>query len=368
MHVLRYVDRQRFQMDFVVNTDRRCDFNAEIESLGSRIFPCLNPSKPLRYARNLFKILREHGPYDVVHSHVHHYSGLVLFVARRAGVPHLVAHSHSDTSLADSRSSSLRRLYLRGTQHLIHQNASMQLAASGLAAKSLFGASSGDPSKTSLLYCGIDLKPFETQVDRNALRQSLGLAPDDFVVGHVGRFVPEKNHELLLRIHAEILKIKPAAKLLLVGKGPLEQQIRTSAQALGIPDSIRFAGLREDVPRIMLSAIDVFVLPSLWEGLPIVVIEAQAAGLPTVLSASVSPEAEISSGLVRFVSPQAPPHDWALAILDQCAIASKIGREKALQIVKQSPFSIDRSAQSLCALYEHLAHPQASAPQEVHSL
>lgn len=351
MHVLRHVDRSRFQMDFAVNLRRRCAYDAEIEALGSKIYPCPNPSNPLRYAINFRKILRQHGPYDVVHSHVHHYSGFVLLLARKEGVPNRIAHSHNDTRLIDGQSSFLRHLYLRTAENWIAKHATIKLAASIMAANSLFGSSWKELPGASLLYCGIDLKPFDAPARRSEYRAALNLSPDDFVVGHVGRFVPQKNHGLLIRVHQELLRIQPNAKLLLVGKGPLEEPVRATVQTLGLEQSIRFAGVREDIPNLMLSAMDVFVLPSLYEGLGLVAIEAQAAGLPTILSSSVPPEADLAGGLVQFVSPQAPPRDWARAIVNQHKTTSASARQTALELVKKSPFAIEHSAADLCHAY-----------------
>src|SRR5882724_9664065 len=112
MHVLRNIDRERFHMDFLVETDRRCAFDDEIESLGSNLHVCPPPRHPLSYARSFLRTLREHGPYDIVHSHVHHSSGLTLRLAKRAGVPIRIAHSHSDTKTIDAQSPLLRRLQL----------------------------------------------------------------------------------------------------------------------------------------------------------------------------------------------------------------------------------------------------------------
>jgi glycosyltransferase involved in cell wall biosynthesis len=351
MHVLRHIDRQRFQMDFAVNIERRCAYDDEIEALGSKIYPCPTPSNPLRYAHNFLKILREHGPYDVVHSHVHHYSGFVLFLAKRASVPVRIAHSHSDTSSLDDRSSSVRRLYLGSSRRWIARYASTKLAASQEAASSLFGTSWAASAGTSLLYCGIDLTPFDVPVDRITLRRELGLGPDDFVIGHVGRFCAVKNHEFLLRIQSEVCKLETKAKLFLVGKGPLEKKIRDIARSLGLQDSVRFAGVRDDIPRLMLGAMDVFVLPSLHEGLPLVAIEAQAAGLPTFLSETVSREADFSIGLVRFISPDSSPRDWALAILGQRKKRSDYPGAEAVALLKKSHFAIERSVANLCGVY-----------------
>lgn len=355
MQVLRNIDRERFRMDFVVHTDEPSGYDDELRSLGSALYHCPTPSNPVRYGRNFLHILRKSGPFDVVHSHVHHFSGFVLRLAKAAGVAQRIAHSHTDTALLDDQSSLARKLYLKKCRRWIAQNAGTKLAASGLAANSLFGPSWAGTTGASVLYCGIDLKPFDPPVDRAAVRSELGLGPDHFVVGHVGRFDPSKNHDFLLRIHNELRKINPRAILLLVGKGPLEQNIRGSARALGILESVRFAGMRADIPRIMLGAMDVFVLPSLYEGLGLAAIEAQAAGLPTILSDRIPLEADAGCGLVRFVSIDKSEAFWSQEILRHFQ-QERISQAQAAMQVKKTHFNIDRSVEKLASVYQGSQH------------
>jgi glycosyltransferase involved in cell wall biosynthesis len=350
MHVLRNIDRERFRMDFLVHTDRRCAFDDEIESLGSSLHFCPSPSHPLQYAKNVARILRERGPYDVVHSHIHHSSGLTLRLAKRAGVPIRIAHSHNDTSTVDAQSPLLRRFRLGIGRRWIQRCASLKIAASSLAAASLFGSTWRSDPVTSILYCGIDVTAFEAQVDRASARLELGFAPNDFVIGHVGRFEPQKNHDFLLRIHAEVLKLRPEARLLMIGKGSLEPAVLASATALGTAGRMRFAGVRGDVASLMLGVMDVFVLPSLYEGLGLVAVEAQAAGLPTILSARVPLEADTQCGLAHFIPLEAPASEWASRIV-QYAGSSRTRQADALARIRQSHFNIRKSVEALCQLY-----------------
>jgi glycosyltransferase involved in cell wall biosynthesis len=350
MHVLRNIDRQCFRMDFLVHTDRHCAFDDEIESLGSSLHFCASPSHPLRYARNFARILRERGPFDVVHSHVHHSSGVTLRLAKLARVPIRIAHSHSDTSTVDSLSPPLRRLRLRIGRRWIQRYASLKIAASSMAAASLFGSAWRSDPATSILYCGVDLAAFEARVDNALARREFGFAAKDFVIGHVGRFEPPKNHDFLLRIHAEVLKLRPDARLLMIGKGSLESAILATATALGTACRIRFAGVRGDVASLMLGVMDVFVLPSLYEGLGLVAVEAQAAGLPTILSARVPAEADTQCGLAHFIPLEAPASEWASRIL-QIADHSRTRQADALAHISRSPFSIRQSVEALCQLY-----------------
>lgn len=351
MHVLRHIDRDQFQMDFLVHTEQPCAYDDEIRALGSRIIPCLHPSRPFSYARNLTKILRDCGPYDIVHSHVHHYGGHVLRIAHQAGVPMRIAHSHSDTSNVEARAGLPRRLYLALMSRWIATHATHGLAASRKAAAALYGpAWEGDP-RWRILYCGIDLEPFAQPVDRDAVRQELNIPLDAFVVGHVGRFVEPKNHLFFVDIAAEIVKREPAAYFLLVGDGPLRTKIEEKVARMDLAEHFIFTGVRSDIPRLMLGAMDVFLFPSLYEGLGLVLVEAQAAGLPSVVSDVVPEEAAVIKPSVQSLSLAQSVPIWADAVLAQTKRGASISQSDALKITEQSPFNIQRSVEQLVSVY-----------------
>ncbi len=161
--------------------------------------PCLGTRQPLAYARALLRaILKTEGPFDVVHSHVHSYSGLVLRAARQVGVPQRIAHSHCDTTMIDARSNVLRRAYLSLMSSWLHRHATLGLAVSRQAAVSLFGANWFADPRWQISYCGIDVAPFRASADRADVRSEFNIPERAFVVGHVGRFDYQKNHKLLI--------------------------------------------------------------------------------------------------------------------------------------------------------------------------
>lgn len=352
MHVLRHIDRERFRMDFLVHTTQPCAYDDEILALGSRIIPCPHPRRPLSYARRLKRILRERGPYDVIHSHVHHYSGWVLRAARQAGVPVRIAHSHSDTYRLQAGTSPPRRLYLALAKRWIAAHATHGLACSRQAAAALFGPDWESDPRRRVLYYGIDLAPFRDDVDRVSVRRELGIPVDAFVVGHVGRFEEPKNHAFLVEIARHIAAREPRARFLLVGDGPLRKEIERKAAGLGLAGVVHFAGIRRDVPRLMMGAMDVFVLPSLWEGLPVVAIEAQAAGLSCVLSDVVPQEADVVPALMRRLSLERPPSLWAESALATRIDPARPPQPEALARVEASVFNVAVSANQLQSVYD----------------
>lgn len=351
MHILRHIDREEFRMDFMVETAQRQAYDEEIRALGSRIIRSPHHRRPLTYAWTFRRILRDQGPYDIVHSHLHHYNGYVLYLARQAGVPVRIAHSHTDFSYDDEQRGALWPLYVQAMRRLITKNATFGLAASHEAAGSLFGSTWESDPRWQILYCGIDLKPFEFSVEPVTVRAELGIPADAFVIGHVGRFNEQKNHAFLVNIAAEVARREPKMRLLLVGDGPLRPAIEHRIARAGIAEKTIFAGVRSDVPRLMLGAMDVFVLPSLFEGLPLVGIETQAAGLPLICSDMVSPEMDVIQPLIQRVSLTQQVSDWAEAILAAPPMALSITQRAALRTMRHSHLNIDSSVEKVRHIY-----------------
>jgi len=351
MHILRHIDREHFCMDFLVHTTHPCAYDDEIRALGSQIIPCLDPPRPWLYAHNFKRILREHGPYDIVHSHVHHYSGYVLRLAQQTGVPVRMAHSHNDTSPAEAKAGPMRRGYLTLMKRWIAQYATVGLAASRLAAADLFGLAWEADPRWQILYYGIDLTSFQGHIDSVAVRAELNIPPGVFVMGHVGRFAEQKNHGFLVDIVVEVAKREPQTCLLLVGDGSLRPAIEQKVAQADLTDRVIFAGLRADAPRLMRGAMDVFVLPSSYEGLPLVGIEAQAAGLPVILSDAITEEVDRVTPLVQRLSLSQPASVWAEVILAVRDAAPAITQPDALAVVEKSPLNVQASVKSLAEVY-----------------
>ena len=349
MHVLRHFDPKRVQMDFLVHTGRPCAFDEEIGDRKAGLIRCLESLHSPAYGRKICQLLNQFGPYDVIHSHVHHFSGYMLWLARRASVPLRIAHSHSDTARLDRGAGLARRCYLQVMKRSIRAHATHLVAASDKAGRSLFGAGwSGDP-RSRVLFCGVDLAPFHRPPGKAAARAAWNIGAEDFVIGHVGRFDTQKNHMLLLEIVAEVVRRQPGTRLLLVGDGPLRQVLAKRIRDLGIGDKVILTGPREDVADL-LSAMDVFVFPSLHEGLGLALVEAQAAGLPCVVSDVIPSEADVVPALIHRVSLAADCGHWA-----DCVLASRSrpdpGRAEALAAVESSSFNISHGIDGLYALY-----------------
>ena len=351
MNVLRSVDRTRFQMDFLVHTDEQQAYEDEAKALGSQVIRCLHPSRPWMYAKNFRQVLREHGSYDVVHSHIHHYSGFVLRLAHQAGIPLRIAHSHSDTVQVESESSLSRKAYCKLMRYWISRYSTTGLSVSKASAPSLFGSNWQKDSRWQVVHCGIDLAPFEISVDSATVRSELGIAPDAFVIGHVGRFYQPKNHSFLVKVFAEVVKHEPKAYLLLVGEGELRLAIEQKVKQLGLTKQVIFTGLRSDVPRLMQGAMDVFLFPSLYEGLGLVLVEAQAAGLPCIFSDIIPEEADVILPLLQRLSLSQSAVSWAKVIINQKEFNKKIDNLYLVKKLENSKSNVKKSIEELQKIY-----------------
>jgi glycosyltransferase involved in cell wall biosynthesis len=350
MHVLRHIDRERFQMDFMVHTAKPCAYDDEVRALGGRILPCVGHTRPWSYGRNLRHILAAYGPYDVMHSHVHHYSGYTLRLAHRAAIPVRIAHSHCSAGLQNVLPNLFRWTYLKMTKRWLRRFATIGLAVSENAAEALFGLAWQRDPLCQLLYCGIDLLPFYTEADAS-IRVALQLPPGAFVLGHVGNFVEEKNHLFLLKVARSVVDTNINARLLLIGDGPLRPAIERRVAELGLTEHVVFAGRRSDVPRVLVGAVDVFVMPSLREGLPLAGLEAQAAGLPCVLSDTITRELEVVPQIIRRLSLSTPTSVWADNVLASRQMLPAKNRAQALKMFEHSPFNIANSVKHLQGIY-----------------
>ncbi len=351
MHILRNIERERFQMDFLVHTTQECAYDEEILSLGSQIVPCPNPLRPWVYGSNFKRVLREYGDYDIVHSHLHYFNGYVLRLAQEAGIPTRIAHSHLDISAFEANRSWHRHLYTDLAKSLIARHATAGLGCSQVANEDLFGSNWKTDCRWQLIYYGINLNPFQEPIDISKVRSEFSLPADAFVIGHVGRFDIQKNHHLLLQIFAEVVKKEANAYLLLIGQGCLQSNIEKQIGELGIANRVIFAGSRPDVPRLM-RAMDVFLFPSLYEGLGLVLIEAQTAGLPCVFSDVVPQEADLIKPLVKRLSLLNSPFEWAKEVLAWRNAEKSITQTNAYKLVEASPFNIQTSAAQLKNIYQ----------------
>lgn len=336
MNFYRHIDRSKVQFDFVENDDKFADFDEEIRSLGGRIYHCphYNGLNHFKYVAWWKKFLSQHGhEYRAVHGHVGSTAAIYLRLAKKAGI-FTIAHSHSisGSGLKDM----VYQIYAYPTRFI----ADFFFGCSVAAGESRYGKKvCSSTQKFRVLNNAIETNRFAFDPKTRAqMRRQLGIS-DKIVIGHIGRFAEQKNHAFLIQLFKEIYNRNADTVLLLLGKGELQEQIVAQVAQSGLENCVIFAGVHNDVSPYY-QAMDVFVLPSLYEGLGIVAVEAQTAGLPCVISDGVSKECILTNGLVSVHSLNASVEQWVEHILTCIGIPRVDHSEE----VKQNGFDILETA------------------------
>ena len=285
MNYYRHIDRNKVQFDFLVDSDSALVPREEIESLGGRVFEIPPYQHVIEYQRELQRLFKEEG-WKIVHSNINALSVFPLRAAKVAGVPVRIAHSHSTSGKGEYAKNALKAvLKAQANRYPTHR-----FACSKYAGEWLFGKS----ADFEVVYNAIDLDRFRFIAEARAqARADLGLVGDQFAIGHVGRFTAQKNHAFLIDVFTEVAKRRDDAVLLLVGSGEAGASVKALVDERGLTDRVKFLGQRSDVNRLYQS-FDAFVLPSLYEGLGLVGIEAQVAGLPCLFSDVITREVDVT--------------------------------------------------------------------------
>lgn len=344
MNIYRRIDRSRCQFDFLVNRFDTMHYEKEIEALGGNLFRMkfLTQVSPPVYTHRLKQFFSQHPEYRVVHSHLETTSGLILRAAATAGVPVRIAHSHNTRYPREGFLAWPENAYKDYCKKLIVPHATHLFACSPAAATWLFGT---DDRHATIIKNGTDTQRFAFRPElRRQVRDALGIAETTVVYGHVGRFYDQKNHRFLIDAFEQCVHSNPDSMLMAVGDGELRKAVESVARQKGLTDRVLFLGVRDDVDRLM-QAMDVFVLPSKFEGMPLVIVEAQASGLPCLVSSAIEPEADMGSGSIRFL-PVDDPSVWARTMSEVC-----IKRYPDTDRIKANGYDIQDTARRLEDFY-----------------
>lgn len=349
MNIYRNVDRSRLQFDFIVHEHRVVSFDEEILEMGGRLFYVTRKAvNPVKNFLEIRKIVQE-GGYQMVFRHTDTATvALDLLAAKLGGASRRIPHSHS-TSTPNRK---IHRLF----QPFLNAVSTDYFACSDLAGKWLYGHENYE-----VVLNGIDTKTFvfSDQI-RGEVREQEGLE-GKLVFGHVGNFLPVKNHDFMLAIYCCIHKQCENTALMFVGDGKLRSEIEKKAEDLGLSENVVFCGVRNDTFRL-LQAMDLFLFPSFYEGMPIALVEAQAAGLPCLISDTVTEEVMITDLVSKMQIPQpgAQEAEWSeeskKAMAEKWAAkAVKLARETVRmdtsELIQKSGFSVEK----LARIYENLA-------------
>lgn len=339
MNHYRALDRAKVQFDFLVHYRSQGAYDKEIEAMGGRIFraPSIRPWSYIQYLNWLSKFFDEHHQdYIAVHGHIQENSGFALHYAKKYGIANRLMSSHIAPMHID-----YKFLFRQFAQLFSRRSATVRLACGLDAGKHLYRG-----KDFIVMHNAIDTDQFIFDPrKRQCLRRELGINGTDILIGHVGRFNPQKNHTFIIDVISEAIRFNNNIRLALVGSGYLLDEIRVYVANHGIEDQVLFLGSRSDV-NDLLQAFDVFLMPSLYEGLPVSVIEAQAAGLPCVLSDTIDKDCDVT-GNVKFLSLTQPISEWREAIVE-CA---KMPRENTRDKIRQSGYDVHENLKLLLPLY-----------------
>ena len=341
MNYYRHIDHSQVQFDFLVDADSTAVPQEEIEAMGGRVLRVPPYQRVHEYLPAMVSLFKENC-YRVVHSHVNAVSVLPLMAARLAGVPVRIAHNHSTSGKGEPLKNAAKYA-LRPFATLFPTHC---LACSDYAARWLFGTDMFERGSVQVLPNAVELDTFAFDAGvREHTRSGLGVS-NSFVVGHVGRFVHSKNHAFLIDVFSAVKELAPDAVLVLIGDGPLRNETELRVARMGLSESVRFLGMRSDVSALY-QAMDVLVLPSFYEGFPVVCVEAQASGLCVIASDLITPEVRLTD-VITFVSLREAPVVWARAATATRGVRSRYddGIRSA-----SSEFDIANSALRLQRLY-----------------
>ena len=321
MKMYRSIDRSKYQMDFCINTNNECFYEDEIKNLGGKIYRIPAKSQSIKSFKNGLSDCIKSGNYKCVLRITSSAMGFMdLRIAKKAGACICIARSSNASGCGTFKS----LLAHKFGKLLYSKYVDAKIAPSDLAAKYTFGKKAYQRGEVHILHNALDLNVYKFgEQARNNIRKEFSIDDNVTIIGHIGRFNQQKNHFFLLDVFNEIHKQKQNAVLMLVGKGELEKEIKEKIRALSLDDSVIYTGVRSDIPAL-LSAMDVFVFPSFYEGMPNTVIEAQATGLPCLISNTITKEANVT-GLVRYM-PLKDPVAWAetaLSIVSETRLQTK---------------------------------------------
>lgn len=345
MNIYRNIDRTKIQFDFLCHNRIDAKYTEEIMALGGKMYmvPGISHVGLVNYQRKIYNFFVQHPEYKTVHSHQGTLSGMILSQAKKAGVPNRFSHAHSTYTSKNF----FKKIQFAFFKSFFTNSVTHAFACADIAGKSLYKGRLYN--NFEIIPNGIDADKFVFSLKkREVFREEFGF-DDKIVIGHIGRFMREKNHKFIIRVFKEMLRKNPDLQLVLIGEGELMPDIKSLVKELGIEDNVYFLGARYDVSEF-LSAIDLLLFPSIFEGLSVSMIEAQASGVPILTSNSVSSEVAITDR-VNQISLNLSAENWADIALDMICFERKTDRTGYAQKVKCAGYDIKSTALKLQYFY-----------------
>lgn len=346
MNVYRNIDKSKVQFDFAAyDVPESNSYVNEIEKLGGRVFKVdnLSTAMPVGFYKQFKKLFKEE-KFNAVHAHNIQHNGIILMAAKHSKITNRISHSHQ--TMDDRNVGLAKNIFNKVLMCLNLHYASKRVACSDLAAEFLYG-------KKSYIFLpnGINTEKFLNAdlKDESTFKKELGIKQAEAVITHIGRFAPPKNHFYFV----EILKNLPEYfkyKMLFIGEGDLKEEFCRLVEQNGLQDKCLFLGVRSDIPDI-LSITNVFLLPSISEGLPVSVVESQEMGVPSLISDVITRQADLGIGLVKYLSLN-NSSAWAENIVNLCNEKNTVSKEQIIAAIKKSGFDMESCVENFCKLYE----------------
>ncbi|EOU1488036.1 glycosyltransferase [Clostridium perfringens] len=345
MNIYRNIDRDKYEFHFIKHTKEKCDYDNEILELGGKLIYLDRPNiKNINKYKTDFKtIVEKNGPYNAIHAHMQLMNGLILKTAYECGIDNRISHAHLNGDY--SKSSFFRYLYRKYSKHLIKKYSTKNLACSIESGNYLY-----DGMKFVLLNNAIDLEKFhDNEVYKRYLNEEFDLANNIKVITHIGRFVEAKNHKFIIDIFSKLIKDNKNYRLFLCGDGPLKEKFENKVKNLNLEEYIYFLGIRDDINRILLGS-DLYFMPSILEGLPVALVEAQAAGCECLISKNIPQNSDLGIGIVDFLDLDGDLEIWIKEIkrkINNPKISFSIRKEKIIE----SGFDLNKNIKLLQSFY-----------------
>ena len=343
MNIFRNIDREKFEFHFVTHSKETSDYDQEIIALGGKVIYLNKPNyKDLKTFKKEFKqMINDYGPYDAIHSHVQLFNGLILHEAKKNNIKRRISHAHLNGDY--SKSSIIRNIYVHYSKYLIRKNSTEFIACSKDAGKYLY-----NNADFITMNNAIDVNLFNYDNKSKLLHEEYNLDFDNKIITHIGTFKSAKNHEYIIEVFNELIKRDNKWRLFLVGDGELKDKIVNKTRLYNLGDYVYFLGKREDIPHILQST-DVFIMPSILEGLPVVLVEAQAAGVPCIISNNIPTSCDLGLGLVKVLDLKDNLGYWCNEILKQNG--NKIDFKTRKIAIKNSGYDLKKNIDLLENLY-----------------
>ena len=343
----KYMDRNEIKFDFIVHGENIGELEKYFKDNGSNIFHITPKSESLyKNLKEMNSIIKK-GNYDIVHAHQDIMSIFPMYFAKKSKVKMRIAHSH----LAIENQKLIRKLVDKVLKRLLKIYSTEWWACGKEAGKCLWGEKAVETGKVYIMNNAIEIEKFKFDLNiRSKIRKELNLC-NKFVIGHIGRFTYQKNHELVIEIFNEVYKTNQDAILLLIGTGELEERIKEQVERLKLSNAVVFLGVRSDIENIM-QAMDILLLPSRYEGLPVVLVEAQTSGLRSFVSNKITKEIKITDK-VEYMNLYDKPKQWANKIL---SYNRPYERNNDSNMIREYGFDIITQAKELESIYFRRKH------------